>query len=309
MKEPRETLKPVPRAELRASVVPRQDDDHKGVFGHVLVVAGSRGMTGAALLCARAALRSGAGLVTLALPAGLQAAVAGHVPEALTIGLPENASGSPRPEAAGRLKLAHKERRYTTLVLGPGLTRHPDTARLVLLLLSGLPLPAVVDADALNVLSEQDQAGVRQLMRERRSACIFTPHPGEMARCLRERTSEVEADRPGAARRLAREWSGVAVLKGRGTVIASEQRLAVNLTGGPGLAKGGTGDVLAGLIGGLWAQMLASGRVGGETAYRAAALGAHLHGLAGELAAEARTPWAMTAQDVVEHLPAAFRAL
>ncbi len=309
MKEAKEAVKPLSRAELRAALVPRLDDDHKGVFGHVLVVAGSRGMSGAALLSTRAALRSGAGLVTLALPAGLQAALCGHAPEALTLGLPENSSGAARPEGAGRLKQAHKERRYTALVIGPGLGTHPDTARFVLHALSSLDVPAVVDADALNTLAEQEPGGVRQLLRARRQPCVFTPHPGEMARCLRSSAKEINADRLGAARGLAREWGGVAVLKGRGTVIASSERAALNGTGGPGLAKGGTGDVLAGLLGGLWAQLLASRRVEGDAAFLAAALAAHVHGSAGELAEKALGGRAMTAQNVIEQLGPAFDAL
>lgn len=308
-KETEAPLKPLSRAELRAALAPRREDDHKGVFGHVLVVAGSRGMAGAAVLCARSALRSGAGLVTLALPSGLQAAVSAQAPEALTIGLPENSSGSLRPEGVGRLKLSHKERRYTTLVIGPGLTRHTDTAKLVLHALSSLDIPAVVDADALNILSEQELSGVRELLRARGKPCVFTPHPGEMGRCLHSSAAEVNADRLGAARRLAQEWGGVALLKGRQTVIASRERAAVNATGGPGLAKGGTGDVLAGLVGGLWAQALASGRVAGDAAFLSAALGAHLHGLAGELAAARLSEQAMTAQDVIGQLSAAFKRL
>jgi len=317
--------------ELREALVEREPHDHKGVFGRVLIAAGSRDMAGAAILVARAALRSGAGLVTAAVPSGIQPIVAGQAPEALSVGLPENASGALRPEGVSRLRDLHKEAEYTVLAIGPGLSTHPETAEFVLLALSSLPLPAVVDADALNILASRKPQSVRLLMRGRKHPCVFTPHPGEMARCLALETKQVKRDRAGCAQRLARDWNGVALLKGRGSVISSGARTVVNPTGGPGLAKGGTGDVLTGLIAGLWAQMLASGRGGeldsrkravpdglgngfagrggGDLAFRAAALGAWLHGRAGELAEESRTPYAMTAQDVIEHLPGAFKEL
>jgi NAD(P)H-hydrate epimerase len=302
-------MKALTKSELKACLVPRRADDHKGSFGHVLVVAGSRGMAGASILAARGALRSGAGLVTLAVPTSIQVTVAGHVPEAMTVALPENSSGTVRPEAVERLQQAQKDKDYNVLAIGPGLSLHSDTARFVLLALSHLPLPAVIDADALNVLALQEVTGSRQLLRSRAQGCVFTPHPGEMARCLRVTTEEVMKDREAAAEKLCAEWNGVAVLKGHATVIASGERRALNATGGPGLAKGGTGDVLCGLIAGLWAQLLASGRASGDLAFKAAALGAWLHGTAGDLAQKAKTPWAMTASDVVEHLPAAFAKL
>lgn len=299
-------MRPLSRAELRAALTDRRPDDHKGTYGHALIVAGSRNMAGAAILATRAALRSGAGLVTLAVPATLQPRIAGFVPEALTLGLPENAHGSLRPEAAGRLKAAHKERRFDAMALGCGISRHPDTAKLVVALLDALAVPAVVDADALNLLSEQDPAAVGQLLRARAQPCVVTPHPGEAGRCLRETPSEVNADREGAARRLAREWGCVVALKGRRTVIATADKAVFNATGGPGLAKGGTGDALTGLLAGLWAQRRASARGAGEEAFTVAALGAHLHGLAGDLAEKDLGPFGMTAQDVIDRLPLAF---
>ena len=302
-------MKALSKGELAGYLVAREPDDHKGVFGHVLIVAGSRGMAGAAVLAARAALRSGAGLVTAAVPLGVQRVVAAAAPEALTLGLAENPSGSLRPEGVSRLRAAHKESAYTVMAMGPGLSRHPDTAKFVVMALNSLPLPAVVDADALNLLAAQEPAGVRQLMQARREPCVFTPHPGEMSRCLGVDAARVRDDRAACAQRLARDWNGVALLKGRGTLIASGARTAVNPTGGPGLAKGGTGDVLCGLIAGLWAQMLASGRGRGDLAFWAAALGAWLHGRAGEIAQAERTAYAMTAQDVIASLPAAFQEL
>lgn len=303
------TIKALNKAELREGLVERSPDDHKGVYGHVLIVGGSRGMSGAAILAARAALRSGAGLVTVAVPSGVAPIVAGAVPAAMTLALPENPSGAFRPEGVERLKIYAKDRRVTAVAIGPGLTTHADAARFVLHALSGVPVPAVVDADALNVLAAQEADGVGQMLKARRHPCVFTPHPTEMARILKSPKSEVEAQRVKSVERLARDWGGVALLKGHRTLISSGLRTVINATGGPALAKGGSGDVLAGLLVGLWAQALASGRVDGDLAFKCAALAAWLHGTAGDLAERELTAWGATSGDLVEFLPKAFKAL
>lgn len=303
------SLKPLSRAELREGLVERRPDDHKGVFGHVLIVAGSRGMGGAAALAARAALRSGAGLVTAAVPAGIAATTAGAAPSAMTLALPETSAGTFRPEGVEKLKTYVKERRITALAIGPGITTHPEAARFVLHALSGLALPAVVDADALNVLSSQDAEGAAELLKSRRAPCVYTPHPGELERALKGEKPRSESERSRAAERLSRAWGGVVLLKGHRTVVSTGARSIVNMTGGPALAKGGAGDVLTGLIAGLWAQALASGRVEGDLAFKSAALGAWLHGTAGEIAERELTAWAATSDDLVDLLPRAFKAL
>ncbi|MDO8756815.1 MAG: NAD(P)H-hydrate dehydratase [Elusimicrobiota bacterium] len=303
------SVKALRKAELREGLVAREPDDHKGVFGHVLIVAGSRGMAGAAILAARGALRSGAGLVTVAVPAGVAGVVAGAVASAMTLALPENSSGAFRPEGVDRLKEYAKERRVMTMAIGPGMTTHADAARFVLLALSGVPAAAVVDADALNNLAQQEVDGVVQMLRARKQPCVFTPHPAEAARLLGMKKTEVEAQRLKCVEKLARSLGGVALLKGRKTLISSGARTVGNATGGPGLAKAGTGDVLTGLIAGLWAQMLASGRVAGDLPFRAATLGAWLHGAAGDAAEKELTAWAMTSTDLSEYLPHAFKAL
>jgi len=303
------SVKALGKAELREGIVAREPGDHKGNFGHVLVVAGSRGMAGAAILAARGALRSGAGLVTVAVPGGIAATVAGAVPSAMTLALPENSSGSFRPEGVDMVKEYAKERRVATMAIGPGLTTHADAARFVLLTLAGVPAAAVVDADALNNLAQQEIDGVVQMLRARKQPCVFTPHPAEAARLLGMKTSEVEAQRLKCVEKLARSLGGVALLKGRKTLISSGARTVVNNTGGPGLAKAGSGDVLTGLIAGLWSQMLASGRVSGDLPFKAAALGAWLHGAAGDAAEKELTAWAMTSTDLPDYLPNAFKAL
>lgn len=301
--------KPLSRAELREGLVEREPGDHKGVYGHALIVAGSRGMAGAAILAGRAALRSGAGLVSVAAPYGVAQVVAGALPSALTLSLPDNPMGVFRPEGVERLKAFARERRVTAFAVGPGLTTHPDAVRFTLHALAGVAAPAVVDADALNALAAQEPEGAAQMLKSRKHPCVFTPHPAEMSRILRLPKAEVEAQRAKCVERLARDWGGVALLKGHKTLISSGVRTVLNEKGGPGLAKGGSGDVLTGLLAGLWAQALASGRATGDLAFKAAALAAWLHGAAGEAAEKELTPWAVCAEDLPEFLPKAFKSL
>lgn len=302
-------VKALSKAELAQGLVERLPEDHKGVYGHALIVAGSRGMAGAAILAARGALRSGAGLVTVASPLSVSSIVAGAVPSAITLGLPENSSGMFRADGVERLKRHAADNKVTTVAIGPGLTTHSDAARFFLHALSGLPLPAVVDADGLNILAGQEPEGVIQLLEQRRQPCIFTPHPKEMSRILRSSKAEGDAARARAVERLARDWGGVALLKGAKTLISTGTRTCWNPSGSPALAKAGSGDVLTGLIAGLWAQMIASGRVSGDLAFRAACLGAWLHGAAGEAAEKQLTAYAVTSSDLPDFLPAAFAAL
>lgn len=303
------TPKPLPKAELREALVVREAGDHKGTFGHVLVVAGSRGMAGAAILAAEGALRSGAGLVSVAAPAGAAPVIAGAAPSALTLSLPENSAGVFRPDGVERLKEYAKDRRVTALAIGPGVTTHHDAAKFVLLALSGVPAPAVVDADALNILAQQEIDGIGQMLKARKQPCVFTPHPAEAARLLGMKKSEVESQRTKCVEKLARSLGGVALLKGNRTLISTGARTVANATGGAGLAKAGSGDVLTGLVAGLWAQMLASGRVGGDLPFKAAALGAWLHGAAGDAAEKDLTAWATASSDLPRYLPHAFKAL
>ena len=297
------------KRELRALLPNRSPEDHKGRHGHVLIVAGSPGMAGAAVLSARAALRSGAGLVTLALPQNLQKMAWISTPEALTLGLPEGRSGALGPAALPVLMESHAGKNYTVLALGPGLSLDRGAGQLVTRLLRALPIPALVDADALNHLAALGPTASARLMKSRSSPSIATPHPGEMSRCLRQSGPEILRNREAAALALSNLWRAACVLKGRRSVISWGKRVAVNPTGGSGLAKGGSGDVLTGLIAGLWAQMLSHDPGARDSGFRAAALGAYLHGLAGDIAQKDLSAWAMTAQDVIERFPRAFLAL
>ncbi|MDX1996285.1 MAG: NAD(P)H-hydrate dehydratase [Thermoanaerobaculia bacterium] len=274
-------------------VIPRAQDGHKGTYGHLLIVAGGPGKAGAAVLAARASVRGGAGLVTVAVPAPLVPVVEGGSLESMTVALPADAAGGFGPGAgAAVLALAAGKQ---AVVLGPGLgtTAGDEIRRLVV----NLELPLVLDADGLNAF-----AGRLDALAARRAPTILTPHPGELARMLGIPTNEVALDRLAAARSAARKSGAFVVAKGAGTlVVTPEGDFHVNSTGNPGLASGGSGDVLAGLLGALLAQ--------GYEPLAAAVLGVYWHGLAADrLAARVGGP-AIPAGDLAAELPAAFAAL
>jgi NAD(P)H-hydrate epimerase len=272
---------------------PRPADANKGTFGRVLVVSGSRGMSGAAILCAGAALRGGAGLVRLAVPEGILPIVAAANPCYTTAPLPQNDRG--RLSAAALPELLELVRGNTVAALGPGLGPSADVAALVAGVLEGTATPLVLDADALNVL-----AGRLDALRRHKGPAVLTPHPGEFARLLGRDIPTVQARREELAVRFADEHGVVLVLKGRGTVVTDGRAVYVNTTGNPGMATGGTGDVLGGLIAALIAQQL-------ET-FAAARLGVYLHGRAGDLARQRVGEVSLIASDLLDFLPAAFRA-
>ncbi|MFH2204705.1 MAG: NAD(P)H-hydrate dehydratase [Elusimicrobiota bacterium] len=292
---------------LKTWLPARRREAHKGDFGRLLIVAGSRGMSGAAILAARAALRAGCGLTTLALPESQQPIAAAAVPEAMTLPLPETAAGTLRRDAVSSLMSAHEKHKFTALALGPGLTTHTETARAVVGILGSLHVPAVIDADALNILAIESRAEVEKLCHRRTAPCVLTPHPGEAARLLREKFGSGAKERESAARRLVEECGGVCLLKGRDSVIADGERVWINPTGNPGLAKGGSGDVLTGVIAAIWAQRL---RVDArDRGFEAAALGAWLHGFAADCAVREKTTRCLLSTDVIEALPRAFKKL
>ncbi|NRA01448.1 MAG: NAD(P)H-hydrate dehydratase [Myxococcales bacterium] len=267
---------------------------HKGSFGHVLVVAGSTGKTGAACLAAAGALRAGAGLVTVAAPRELHAVYEEKLTEAMTLPVEDTGTGAFASIAAKTL-LREAESREA-LVVGPGLGIHPETVSAVQELLDGLRLPCVVDADALNAFARTPEglrgAGPR----------VLTPHPGEMARLLGCQTREVGRDRVAAARELASRTGAVVVLKGaRSLVVGPDGELSVNPTGGPALATGGTGDVLAGVIGALLAS--------GTAPFEAAAVGVYLHGMCGSQPFASAAGVGSMAGEIADRIPAAWQAL
>ena len=275
-------------------VQPRQPDSHKGSFGHLLVVAGARGKSGAALLAASAGLRTGTGLVTLAGPESLVPVFSVAVLEAMTLGLPERADGSLRM-AAGALRAALQAR--TAVAFGPGIGVSADTLKLTRWLLKHAELPLLIDADGLNCVASQPD-----MLRDASQPVVLTPHPGEMARLTDTNSTEVQANRLERARSFATSFRCHVVLKGARTVIAAPDGWAwINPTGNSGMASGGMGDVLAGIIGGLLAQ--------GYQPAEACQLGVFIHGSAGDLAAREIGPVGILARDVIDRLPRALRSL
>jgi NAD(P)H-hydrate epimerase len=282
-----------------AALVPgRPPDAHKGTLGHLLAVAGSRGKSGAAALLARAALRSGVGLVTVATPRSIQPIVAAAQSEVMTQPLGETRLGglSRAGALAARKLLATRD----ALALGPGLGTESATREGLVALLAASRVPAVLDADGLNAFAAERRPRVR--LRARRHPLVLTPHPGEAARLLGTTAAAIQADRLGCARRLAGETGAVVVLKGRRTVVAHpDGRASLNATGNPGMATGGTGDALTGVLGALLARGLA--------AFDAGRLGTYVHGAAGDLAAEQFGENGMIAGDLIDALPLAWRTI
>ncbi len=273
----------------------RPVDGHKGTFGHVFVLGGSRRFCGAPRLACDAAARSGAGLVTAGVPAPLANVIGAALVEPMCLPLPSGASESFSVNALEPALAFAADK--TAVVLGPGIGADPDAWRFVQNFVRQCYVPMLVDADGLNAL-----AADRDALRHAAGPLVLTPHPGEMARLTGMATAEMQADREQKAREFAREYDCVLVLKGHRTVVAGpEGRTLINTTGNAGMATGGTGDVLSGLIGGLLAQ--------GMAPFDAAALGVFVHGLAGDLAAAEKTQRAMVASDLTAALPSAWRLL
>lgn len=273
---------------------PRDADGHKGTYGRLLLVGGSRGMAGSISLTGMAALRSGAGLVTIATPRCVQATVASFCPAYMTIGLADNGEAFSGAAEEPLMELAEKA---DVVAIGPGLGESDELDHIVGRLKHELRQPVIIDADGLNALVRvplglDDSGGPR----------ILTPHPGEYGRLIGEKVEDDLDLRPAQARSLAdTDLSNqtVVVLKGAGTVVADSERYAINATGNPGMATGGTGDVLTGVIAALAAQ--------GLDPWDAARLGVYVHGLAGDLAAEDLGQVSLMAPDLLDYLPGAFQ--
>jgi NAD(P)H-hydrate epimerase len=282
--------------EVAATLPPRASDSHKGTYGHVLIAAGALGKSGAASLCGRAALRAGAGLVTLASPAPALAGVLVVTPELMTEPLAdENGGWAFEDQVSARLLAALEGK--NAVVFGPGVGVTPATRALARWLIASSLVPLVIDADGLNCL-----AGDLSWLEQKRSAIVLTPHPGEMARLTAGSTAEIQGDRVGAARSLAERHGVVVVLKGSRTVIAAPSGLvAINPTGNAGMASGGMGDALAGIIGSLVAQGL-------EPA-EAAETAVFWHGAAADRVAARRGEAGLLASDVIEELPPTLREM
>jgi NAD(P)H-hydrate epimerase len=279
---------------------PRAADANKGNFGHVLVLAGSMGKTGAAAMAARAALRAGAGLVTVATTKSALPIVATLGMEFMTEALPETEDGAISLRALEGQRLDKLVAGKTVLAVGPGIGGNPETAELVRTVVNKYSLPLVLDADGLNAFAGHMEF-FRQDVRPA-GRTVFTPHPGEMARLTGGTPKGIQAQRVAVAREFSRQFGVTLVLKGFRTLIASpDGQIEVNPTGNPGMATGGTGDVLTGLLAGLLAQFPT--HPVGEVATAAV----YLHGLAGDLAAAQQGQHSMLAGDLLEKIPAAYK--
>ncbi|MBI3318402.1 MAG: NAD(P)H-hydrate dehydratase [Candidatus Omnitrophica bacterium] len=287
------------RQPLRSSawrrLLQRRPNTYKGDYGHLLVVAGSIGFTGAPVLCALGALRSGAGLVSLSVPESIYFIVASQLREVMTHPFPETPKGSFSLSALAVLRPLLE--RADVLAVGPGLSRELSTGRFVQELLLKTRQPVVLDADGVAAFS--GSASSRRKLRKARGRLVLTPHPGEMSRLLGVSVGKVQRGRREVALSVAKELGAVVVLKGHRTVVASPKgQVYLNSTGNPGMASGGVGDALTGMIAALIGQ--------GLDPFSAARAGVYLHGLAGDLAAKKVGEVSMTAGDLLDSVPAAF---
>ena len=272
----------------------RSADGHKGTFGKVLVIGGSLGMSGAAALAGLGALRGGAGLVYVAVPESIVPTVAAIEPSYLTVPLPETDG---RIDGAAIAKLQDLLPEFDAVALGPGIGQSDKLTELVAALFRSVEGPLVLDADALNAFADRFAEHPAEI--DTLGARILTPHPGEFARLIGRDIATVENNREELAAEFAARHRVVLVLKGHCTVITDGQRLAINTTGNNGMATGGSGDVLTGLTTALLAQKMSP--------FEAAQLAVHLHGLAGDLAAEELSQPGMIASDLPRFLPAAWK--
>ena len=285
---------------VKSKIPPRLQSAHKGTTGTVFVLAGSIGMSGAAVMTSRSALRVGAGLVKAGVPKSIRPEVAAGASELITVALSETADGTLALKALD--KVMDNYRKCDSMIVGPGLSTNTDTSKLVKALLNRIKaetnkVPVVVDADALNCISDDPS-----ILRSLGDNVIVTPHPGEMARLTRSTAEAVQKDRAGLAGRFAKDFGVTVVLKGARTVVAaSDGRTFINLTGNPGMASAGMGDVLAGAIAGFIAQKM--------SVLDAALCGVFVHGMAGDVISSLKGEHGIIAGDIIETLPYVIRSI
>jgi hydroxyethylthiazole kinase-like uncharacterized protein yjeF len=280
--------------DIASLIGPRPVDSNKGLYGHVLVIGGSVGKAGAAAMAGMAALRAGAGLSTVATPKSVLATVAGFHPETMTEPLEETKEGSISARGLNRVMALAKGK--SVLAVGPGISRVAETSRFVRAFIAKAPAPLVLDADGLNAFEGRTIA-----LNGKGRTLVLTPHPGEMARWVGCTVPEVQRDRLNVARTFAREHELIVVLKGTRTLVAApDGTVWVNTTGNPGMATGGTGDILTGMVAGLMAQ-------NPDRTLEAVIAAVYLHGLAGDVARESMGEHSLVATDLLKALPEAFR--
>lgn len=271
----------------------RKVDSHKGDYGKVFVVAGSPGMTGAAYLSSQAAAKAGSGLVTNGIPASLNEIMEIKLTEVMTIALDENKSGCLC--LASKDKIIDFSKKCDVVVIGPGIGSDTETGALVKVLLAEIDLPVVLDADGLNALE-----GDISILKDRASRTVITPHPGELSRLTGVDVSSIQSDRMKAAKNAAEETGAVVCLKGHRTVVAGKDgQIYVNDTGNSGMATGGSGDILTGMIASFIGQ--------GIDDFSAAVSSVYLHGIAGDIAAERKGQFSMIATDILDSISDAFK--
>jgi len=271
----------------------RKADTHKGDFGHVLVLAGSKGMTGAAYLASQAALFSGSGLVTCGIPESLNAIMEVKLTEAMTLPLPET-KGASLSVKAEKIILDFCKK-CSAVALGPGLSRHKETLKLARNLIESVNKPLILDADG--IMSLVDKCDV---LKKRKAPTVVTPHPGEMAKLLKKNAQTIQTIRGKVASEFAKKYKVILVLKGYQTVVANTNgETYINSTGNSGMSSGGTGDVLTGMIASFVGQ--------GIHPYSAAIIGVYLHGLAGDIAEKEKGQFSLIATDILEKLPHAIK--
>ncbi len=273
----------------------RNPDSNKGDYGHVFVLAGSSGLTGAAYLCAQAAILSGSGLVTVGIPKSLNCILALKFIEVMTKPLPEAKKQSLSLSALD--KILDFSKKADVLAIGPGLSQEPTTQKLIQRLILNIDKPIVLDADGINAISKDVK-----ILNKRKSDIVITPHPGEMARLIKKHVGYIQKNRLKAAKDFAKDFGVVCVLKGYKTVVANPKGdFYINSSGNPGMATAGTGDVLTGIIASLIGQNIAP--------FDASRLGVYIHGLSGDLAKKEKGEASLIATDILRYLPFAFKLL
>ncbi len=286
--------------EFRDLPLVRQADSHKGKYGHILVIAGSLGKSGAAILAGRGALRSGAGLVTVATPDAVLPIVAMAQAELMTEPLASTKTGTIAATNSKASNIRALMQGKTLLAIGPGIGTHKETQRFVTSLVRQTELPVILDADGLNAFAGQ----ARDFAKRKTPYLAVTPHPGEMARLLGVSNAAVQADRLGIARKAAAAWKAHVILKGFHTILATpDGRAFVNTSGNPGMAKGGSGDVLTGILAGVASQF------GLQHWDHALALGVYLHGQAGDESTAQRAESGLLASEIADALPATYHRM
>ncbi|MFA5839350.1 MAG: NAD(P)H-hydrate dehydratase [Candidatus Margulisiibacteriota bacterium] len=263
---------------------------NKGSYGKVLIIAGSRNMSGAAYLTAQAALRSGAGLVYLAVPQSIQKIVAPKTREVITIGLPETKEGTLSLKSLAEILKIKAD----VTALGPGLTTNPETVALIKKLITSLRVKVlVIDADGLNAIAD-DPSILKKAKAKAKEKVIITPHPGEMARLMRLTVKQIQSDREKYAKQFVHKWKVAVVLKGANTIVAMKDKTYINSSGNPGMASAGVGDVLTGMVAAFVGQQLPLEQA------------VFMHGFAGDLTSKQKGEYAMIASDLIEQIPNAL---